>query len=93
MSRLISLGLVMDCSMNWMRNVLIASAGERGKSFNISISYIKYIQNVRSMTIQMYIAEIKNFIVCAHGLCCNYLSALSSFPFSLMMFDMIVQIK
>ena len=49
MSRLISLGLVMDCSVNWMRNVLISSAGER-KSFNISISYIKYIQNVRSMT-------------------------------------------
>ena len=75
MSRLISLGLVMDCSMNWMRNVLIASAGERGKSFNISISYIKYIQNVRSKydkneLVQMYIAETKKFIVCvcAHGL-------------------------
>ena len=50
MSRLISLGLVMDCSVNWMRNVLISSAMERGKSFNINISYIKYIQNVRCMT-------------------------------------------
>ena len=43
MSRLISLGLVMDCSVNWMRNVLISSAMERGKSFNINISYIHKI--------------------------------------------------